>query len=121
MDSDLQQLVETERVPAHLASKLEKLTAGTCCTHRSWGHGKIREWDCVAGRMLIDFAGRPGHPMEFPYAATSLTPLPDTHIESCKINDLAQVKELAKTDALALMRVVLLSVMARPWLRGAST
>jgi len=48
--------------------------------------------------------------MEFPYAATSLTPLPDTHIESCKINDLAQVKELAKTDALALMRVVVNSL-----------
>jgi len=110
MDSDLQQIVETKQLPAHLAPKLEKLTPNTCCEHRSWGVGKIREWDLVMGKVVIDFAGKPGHTMEFEYAATSLIPLEAEHIESKKLGDLNAVKELAAKDPGTLMQITVRSL-----------
>ena len=110
MDSDLQQIVETKQLPAHLAPKLEKLIPNTCCEHRSWGVGKIREWDLVMGKVVIDFIGKAGHAMEFEYAATSLAPLDTEHIEARKLNDLSAVKELAAKDPAGLMQVVVRSL-----------
>ena len=110
MDSDLQQLVDSEQLPAHLIPKLEKLTPGTCCVHRSWGTGKIREWDRVMSRILVDFVGRNSHPMEFSYAANSLIPLAEEHIEAKKWNDPDGTRELAKNDPIALMQIVVCSL-----------
>ena len=110
MDSDLQQMVDSEQLPAQLIPKLEKLTPGTCCVHRSWGTGKIRAWDKVMGRIMIDFVGRSNHPMEFTYAANSLTPLADEHIESRKWNDPEGTRELAQKEPIALMQIVVCSL-----------
>ncbi|MDD5260431.1 MAG: GreA/GreB family elongation factor [Methylacidiphilales bacterium] len=110
MDSDLQQMVDSEQLPADLVPKLEKLTPGTCCQHRSWGTGKIREWDKVLNRIVIDFQTKAGHQMEFKYAADSLIPLPDDHIEAVKLNDPAGARELAAKDPLALMKIVVRSL-----------
>ncbi|MDR1146705.1 MAG: GreA/GreB family elongation factor [Verrucomicrobiales bacterium] len=105
MDSDLQQIVETLQL-THLTPKLEQLTPGNCCEHRSWGIGKIREWDPIGRKVIIDFAGKAGHAMDFEYAAASLTPLAADHIETQKINAADAVKKLAAEDPAQLMRVV---------------
>ncbi len=104
MDSDLQQLVDSDRLPLHLAQKLDELLPGKCCFHRSWGTGRIVQRDAVSSRLLIDFPGKPSHPMDFAYGATSLVILADDHIESRKMTDIAAVKAEAASDPLATMR-----------------
>ncbi|NJK90356.1 MAG: hypothetical protein HC904_00095 [Blastochloris sp.] len=93
-----------------MAQKLDQLLPGKCCFHRSWGTGRIVERDFVSKRLLIDFPGKPGHPMDFEYSASSLLLLEDDHIESRKLSDLDAVKKEAATDPLATMRSVVKSL-----------
>ncbi|MDR1192308.1 MAG: GreA/GreB family elongation factor [Verrucomicrobiales bacterium] len=109
MDSDLLQTLETLQL-THLAPKLEKLIPNACCEHRSWGVGRIKEWDSIGKKIIIDFAGRPGHAMDFEYATTSLTPLDAEHIEAKKLNDLAAVKALADGAPVTLLQITVRSL-----------
>ena len=46
-----------ERNPKLKSSRhaLERMVAGTFCIHRSWGFGKIREYDEATNKLIIDF------------------------------------------------------------------
>lgn len=104
MDANLQLTIEPLNLPPELAEKLEKLQPGCYCTHRSWGLGKIREWDPVSGQMVIDFDSKSGHGMELEYAAQSLKPLPPEHVEIQVRENLPSVQQMAETDVLGLMQ-----------------
>jgi transcription elongation GreA/GreB family factor len=110
MDAELQQLVDTEQLDAALAAKLEALKPGSCCQHRSWGNGKVKSWDTAARQIIIDFIGKPGHPMTFEFAASSLKPLPPTHVISRLLDDPAAVRAEAQASPVAFMRNVVQSL-----------
>lgn len=110
MEDEINQLLEAERISESIAPKLQSLTPGTCCKHRSWGTGKVKEWDMVLGQLIIDFIGKPGHAMEFEYAASSLKALPDDHIEALIVNDLEGTKELTFKDPGKIMETVVKSL-----------
>ena len=67
--------IEGKHVPA-----LAQLAEAGCCTHRSWGFGRIKTVDTVFARFTIDFPGKAGHPMDLGFAAESLKPVPKDHI-----------------------------------------
>ncbi len=69
-----------ENLSPALAEKLKRLGPGTYCIHRSWGFGKIKDWDTAHESVVIDFKSKSGHVMQFAYAAESLTPLPPDHV-----------------------------------------
>jgi len=62
------------------AEKLRHLPPGTYCLHKSWGFGRIKDWDAVTDSVTIDFKTKKGHVMQFAYAAESLTPLVPEHM-----------------------------------------
>src|SRR5690606_42101960 len=45
-------------------AKLESMEPGAYVVHRSWGFGQIQSYDEAANRLLIDFTGKKGHPMD---------------------------------------------------------
>ncbi|HEX4140374.1 MAG TPA: GreA/GreB family elongation factor [Candidatus Methylacidiphilales bacterium] len=92
-----------ENLPAALAEKLKKLAPGTYCTHRSWGFGKIKDWDVNAESVVIDFKSKAGHLMQFAYAAESLTPLAPDHVSVQKAEDPAALKKKAHEDPVAVV------------------
>jgi transcription elongation GreA/GreB family factor len=92
-----------ENLPAALAEKLKKLAPGTYCTHKSWGFGRIKDWDVNAESVVIDFKSRAGHLMQFAYAAESLTPLVPDHISVQKAEDPAGLKKKAQEDPVAVV------------------
>ncbi len=75
-------------------AKLEAMKPGAYCVHRSWGFGRIKSYDAANRRLLIDFDGKPGHPMDPAFCIGTLDVLPEKHLlvrqqtEAAKIADL---------------------------------
>ncbi|PYI71752.1 MAG: hypothetical protein DMF02_05575, partial [Verrucomicrobia bacterium] len=110
MDVELQKLVEAGKLTSEAAEQLEKLEPGTFCLHKSWGFGRVREWNLLLNQIVIDFASKKSHPMQTQYAAENLTPLAPEHFLARKATDLASIKNLARENPAALVRNILESL-----------
>jgi transcription elongation GreA/GreB family factor len=104
MDAELEKLVESAKLSSKTAEKLDQLKPGTYCLHKSWGFGRISEWNLLLNQILIDFAGKKAHAMQLQYAADNLTAIPADHFLARKATDLAAIKKLAKEDPVAVVR-----------------
>ena len=113
MDSELEKLVEAGKLTSKAAEKLDRLKPGTFCLHKSWGFGRVAEWNLLLNQILIDFTGKKGHAMQLEYAAENLAIIPSEHFLALKANDLAAIKKLAKDDPVAVVRNVLDSLDGR--------
>jgi len=105
------QLDTTAPLPAAIAKTdgLLALKTGGFCLHKSWGLGKVKQFDTALNRVVVAFLHNPDHAMQLAYAAESLSPVTADHIEVRKQTDLAGLKQLATTDPVALVRAVLVS------------
>jgi transcription elongation GreA/GreB family factor len=83
------------------------LTNSGFCMHRSWGFGKIQTVDTVFARFTIDFQSKAGHHMDLAFAAESLKPIPKEHILARKLSDLETLRQMAATNHLELVKLVL--------------
>ncbi len=109
MKEELERLVAAEKIGCQHIDALLVLAKGGYCFHRSWGFGRITTVDTVLGRLIIDFKGKAGHPMELAFAAESLKPIPTEHILARKASDLPALRQLAALHHLDLIKIVLLS------------
>lgn len=110
MDVELEKLVESGKLTARGAEQLEKLKPGTFCLHKSWGFGRVAEWNLLLNQIVIDFAGKKSHPMQIQYAAENLTPLAPDHFLARKADDLASIKKFAREQPVALVRNIIESL-----------
>src|SRR5205814_868480 len=110
MEPELEKLVESGKLTATGAEQLEKLKPGTFCLHKSWGFGRVAEWNLLLNQIVIDFAGKKSHPMQVQYAAENLTPLPPEHFLARKASDLMSIKTLARQEPAAVVRNILESL-----------
>jgi len=107
MDAELEKLVESEKVTSKAAEKLEQLKPGTFCLHKSWGFGRVADWNVLLNQILIDFTGTKGHAMQLQYAAENLEVIPSEHFLAKKAADLPATKKLAKDDPVTVVRNIL--------------
>ena len=110
MDTELEKLVEAGKLTPRAAQKLEKLKPGTFCLHKSWGFGRVSDWNLLLNQIVIDFAGKKSHPMQAEYAAENVTPLAPEHFLARKATDLTSIKSLARENPPALVRNILESL-----------
>src|SRR3989440_1551810 len=110
MDVELQKLVESGKLTSKAAEQLEKLKPGTFCLHKSWGFGRVREWNLLLNQIVIDFASKKSHPMQVQYAAENLTPLAREHFLARKANNLTSIKTLAREEPVAVVRNIVESL-----------
>ena len=110
MDSELEKLVEAGKLTTKSAGQLEKLKPGTYCLHKSWGFGRVREWNLLLNQIVIDFATKKFHPMQAQYAAENLTPLATEHFLVRKATDIESIKKLTKENPVALVQNILESL-----------
>ena len=110
MDAELEKLVEANKLTSKAAEQLDALKPGTFCLHKSWGFGRVAEWNLLLNQILIDFAGKKGHPMQLQYAAENLELIPPQHFLARKASDREGTKKLAKEDPVALVRNILESL-----------
>jgi len=107
MTEELAQAVESGTLDKKTADKLARLAPGSFCTHKSWGFGRVAEWNLGGDQILIDFKTKKQHAMQPAYAAETLTPIPETHILVQKETDPAGLKAAAEADPVAIARRVI--------------
>jgi transcription elongation GreA/GreB family factor len=112
MREEFEKLAAAGKIEGRHVEPLTKLAEGGCCTHRSWGFGKIKTVDTVFARFTIDFPGKPGHTMDLAFAAETLKPIPKDHILARKTNDLEAIRQMA-AHHLDLIKLVLNSFGGR--------
>ena len=110
MDPDLQKLVEAGKITTADAGQLEQLKPDTFCLHKSWGFGRVAEWNLLLNQILIDFEKKKAHPMQLQYAAQNLTPIPAGHFLAQKASDLVALKNQLKEDPVGVVRNILESL-----------
>jgi transcription elongation GreA/GreB family factor len=106
MREEFEKLTAAGKIEGRHVEPLTQLVEGGCCSHRSWGFGKIKTVDTVFARFTIDFPGKPGHTMDLSFAAENLKPIPKDHILARKANDLESVRQMA-AHHLDLIKLVL--------------
>jgi transcription elongation factor GreA len=106
MRIEFEKLAAAGKIEGRHVEALAQLAEGGCCTHRSWGFGRIKTVDTVFARFTIDFPGKPGHTMDLSFAAENLKPIPKDHILARKASDLEAVRHLA-AHHLDLIKLVL--------------
>jgi len=106
MREEFEKLAAAGKIEGRHVEPLATLAESGCCTHRSWGFGRIKTVDTVFARFTIDFPGKPGHTMDLAFAAETLKPIPKDHILARKTNDLDGIRQLA-AHHLDLIKLVL--------------
>ena len=111
MDTELEKLVEAGKLTSRAAQQLEQLKPGTFCLHKSWGFGRVSEWNLLLNQIVIDFAGKKSHPMGPRTRAENVTPLaPEHFLVPRKTTDLASIKNLARENPTDLVHDILESL-----------
>jgi len=109
METDLQASTTPDNLPPHLAENLQRLQPGTYCRHRSWGFGRIKEWNTL-GQMIVDFEQKKGHLMQLEYAAQTLTSVGSEDVLALKSSDPAALKKKAKDEPAEVVRLCIQSL-----------
>jgi transcription elongation GreA/GreB family factor len=107
MNEELQKVVEAGKLAPEAAEKLSQLEPGAYCQHKSWGFGRIAEWNLLTGQVLIDFGTKKSHPMQLEYAAETLTFIPADHVRAQAAADPEAVRARASSDPAGLARDIL--------------
>ena len=107
MREEFEKMAVAGKLEPRYIEALVQLTTNRFCMHRSWGFGEIKAIDTVFARFTIDFQSKPGHTMDLAFAAQSLKTIPRDHILARKAADLDGLRQLAATNHLELVRLVL--------------
>ncbi len=113
MREEFEKMVAAGKLDRHHIEALVQLTANRYCVHRSWGFGCIKAVDTVFARFTIDFEAKPSHAMDLGFAAQSLRPISPNHIRARKAENIEEIRQMAATNHLELVKLVLNSYEGR--------
>ncbi len=103
MHPDVAKLVEAGRIPKPVGERLSQLAPGNFCVHKSFGAGKVIDWDLPAKKVTIDFEKSTGQTMELQFAFQKTEWIGPEDFRAKKIEQLEELRALAKSDPLALV------------------
>ena len=103
MHPDVAKLVEAGRIPKPVGERLSQLAPGNFCIHKSFGAGKVIDWDLPGKKVTIDFEKSTGQAMELQFAFQKTEWIPADDFRAKKIEQLEDLRGLVKTDPLALV------------------
>ena len=109
MREEFEKLAAAGKISRAQIEPLMQVGANGYVFHRSWGVGKVANWDWLFSKVVIDFQSRAGHSMDMAFAADSLKPLPAEHILARKYTELNKLREMAALHHLDLIKLVLQS------------
>ncbi len=109
MREEFEKLAVAGKIEGRQIEPLLQLATTGFCMHRSWGFGRIRTMDPVFARFTIDFPGKAGHTMDLAFAAETLKAIAKEHILARKAADLEGLRQLAASNHVELVKIVLLS------------
>lgn len=107
MHVEIAKLVGSGKLTREVGEKLSNLQPGTSVFHKSWGAGRISDWDLTGDQLSIDFEGRKQHAMRLAFAAGALQSLPADHILSRWIEKPTDIEAMAKEKPMDFVRLIL--------------
>lgn len=103
MHPDLAKLLEAGRINQAVATRLDHLSPGKFCLHKAWGAGKVTGWDLPGRKVTIDFEQSTGQVMDLQFAIQRTEPLDAGDFRAKKVEQLEELRSLAKSDSVALV------------------
>ena len=107
MHPDLQKLLKAERINEAVAKRLDKVAPGSFLLHKSWGAGKVVSWDLATKKVTIDFEQSSSQVMDLQFAMQKTESLADDDFRARKVEQLESLREMAKSDPVALVVLLL--------------
>jgi transcription elongation GreA/GreB family factor len=103
MHPDVAKLVEAGRIPQAVGERLSQLAPGNFCLHKSFGAGKVVDWDLPGKKVVIDFEKSTGQAMELQFAFQKTEWIPADDFRAKKIEQLEELRTLSKSDPIELV------------------
>jgi transcription elongation GreA/GreB family factor len=103
MHPDVEKLVKAGKLPAPVGERLSQLAPGNFCLHKSFGAGKIVDWDFGSKKITVDFQNSSGQEMDLQFAMQKTEWIATDDFRAVKIEQIEQLRELAKKDSVALV------------------
>jgi len=103
MHPDVAKLVDAGRIPKPVGERLSQLAPGNFCLHKSFGAGKVVDWDLPGKKLTIDFEKSSGQVMELQFAFQKTEWIPADDFRAKKIEQLEELRGLAKKDPVELI------------------
>ncbi|NQW99583.1 hypothetical protein HQ447_02910, partial [bacterium] len=103
MHPDVAKLVEAGRIPKPVGERLSQLAPGNFCIHKSFGAGKVIDWDLPGKKVTIDFEKSTGQAMELQFAFQKTEWIGADDFRAKKIEQIEELRGLVKSDPLALI------------------
>ncbi len=109
MHPDVAKLIEAGRINEVVGQRLTEISPGQYCVHKSWGAGKVVTWDLAGGKVVINFEQNSDQEMGIKLAMQKTEPLSGDDFKAQKLESLDELRELAKTDPVELLKRTLKS------------
>ena len=101
---EIEELIAGNPKLKNAREELALMQPGTYCVHRSWGFGKIVDYDATEKRLILDFEeGKKGHSMDPAFCVGKLEILPENHILVESRTDPDAIQELIKRKPVELI------------------
>lgn len=107
MHPDVEKLVEAGRIPAPVGERLSQLAPGNFCIHKSFGAGKVVDWDLPGKKVTIDFERSTHQSMELQFAFNKTEWIAEDDFRAKKIDRLEHLRELSKENPVAMLVEIL--------------
>jgi transcription elongation GreA/GreB family factor len=92
MHSELLTAIDEGKLTQQQAKILDQLAPGAFALHKSWGCARVAGADFLLGQLELEFLGGRKQSMQMAFAASSLTPIPGTHVEARRLADVDAVR-----------------------------
>lgn len=109
MHPDVAKLVEAGRINAAVGERLSQVAPGCYLLSKSWGAGKVVSWSLRDKIVVVDFAGKSGQEMDLQFVLQKTEALQPDDFRAKKIEQIEELRHLAKTDPVELAAHVLQS------------
>ncbi|MDR3316996.1 MAG: GreA/GreB family elongation factor [Puniceicoccales bacterium] len=87
--------------------RLAAMGQGAFCFHKTFGLGEIVGYDSVAGRLTVDFDGKPRHAIDPAFAIKHLEILPEGHLLVHFRKNPSKVQKLLRERPAEVLRIIL--------------
>lgn len=113
MHPDLSSAVNEGKLTQQQATILNELAPGAFALHKSWGCARVAGTDFLIGRLDLEFLGGRKQTMLMSFAATALTPIPESHVEAQRHADAKAVRNEALAQPVEFIHRVITDFNSR--------
>lgn len=107
MHPEVAKFVEAGRINQAVGERISQLAPGNYLLSKTWGAGKVVEWNLRDKKLTIDFADRTAQEMDLQFAMQKTDYLDASDFRAKKLEQTEELRHMAGVDAVALVIHVL--------------